>query len=574
MRGMFPFALKSVPSIVAVLLASLMLSPLAEAAPRKKGSSRAKSARITKRRAAKHRTHRRTASRPRKAEVPQKSETSPSRETTQQQEKPSPKAEESTVPTAATAATATTAATAANAASTGTSTTATTAEAGASPQEKPSAAENGVEPYTLFLQKLEEQVKGNSLDFCPAMQTVLSATNDEFAVADWMAKAAETGNSAALYYLAGRKLTSVPADKLQAPEIKEAYQRARRAAEAGFEPAMLDVSLCLRYGIGTQKDEEGAARWLLQACKSGNFDMRFKWLQLTNRLTKFEDGERTEVKSELDRGNHHVLYYLSAFAPDSATQLEWLRKAAEKGNPSALYSLSSLSSRLNPKDSYTLLKEAVKQHNPEAMFVLGQTLLGDDPDNPFVKEAGITPDEASGLHLLRLASMLDNAPANVMLGNLYYDGGHGLPKDHERAYQHYARAQKSRHAAAAAAQGIMLLKGDGVAQDVAQGTRLLNLAANSGYGYAAILLAYAQYEGIGVPADARKAAEFLNDAAVMGQPAAYVYLAYITAKGGHNLKANPKLAENYVRMAALDMGDKAQQLYDELMKAGKWEPHP
>jgi len=549
---MFPFALKSVPSIAAVLLASLMLCPLAEAAP-KKGSSRAKSARTTKKRVAKHRTHKKTASRPGKAEASPKPEASPSRETTQKQEEPSPKAAETTAPAAATAAA-----------------TAT----GASPQEKTLAAENGVEPYTLFLQKLEEQVKGNSLDFCPAMQTVLSVTNDEFAVDDWMAKAAGTGNSAALYYLAGRKLTSVPADKLQSPEIKEAYQRARRAAEAGFEPAMLDVSLCLRYGIGTQKDEAGADRWLLQACKSGNFDMRFKWLQLTNRLTKFEDGERTEVKSELERGNHHVLYYLSAFAPDSATQLEWLRKAAEKGNPSALYSLSSLSSRLNPKDSYTLLKEAVKQHNPEAMFVLGQTLLGDDPDNPFVKEAGITPDEASGLHLLRLASMLDNAPADVVLGNLYYDGGHGLPKDHERAYRHYARAQKSRHAAAAAAQGIMLLKGDGVAQDVAQGTRLLNLAANSGYGYAAVLLAYAQYEGIGVPADARKAAEFLNDAAVMGQPAAYVYLAYITAKGGHNLKADPKLAENYVRMAALDMGDKAQQLYDELMKAGKWEPHP
>ncbi len=558
---MFPFALKSVPSIVAVLLASLMLCPLAEAAPKKKGSSRAKSARITKRRAAKHRTHRRTASKPRRVEeAPRKSEDASNRETTQ--EEPASK-------TATTAGGTTT-----EAPATAATTAATAAAAGALHQETSPISENGVEPYALFLQKLEEQVEGDSLDFCPAMQTVLSATNDEFAVADWMARAAESGNSAALYYLAGRKLTSVPADKLQEPEIKEAYQRARRAAEAGFEPAMLDVSLCLRYGIGTQKDEAAADRWLLQACKSGNFDMRFKWLQLTNRLTKFEDGGRTEVKSELDRGNHHVLYYLSAFAPDSATQLEWLRKAAEKGNPSALYSLSSLSSRLNPKDSYTLLQEAVKKHNPEAMFVLGQTLLGDEPGNPYVKEAGITLDEASGLHLLRLASMLDNAPANVVLGNLYYDGGHGLPKNHERAYQHYAQAQKSRHAAAAAAQGIMLLKGDGVAQDVAQGTRLLNLAANSGYGYAAILLAYAQYEGIGVPADARKAAEFLNDAAVMGQPAAYVYLAYITAKGGHNLKADPKLAENYVRMAALDMGDKAQQLYDELMKAGKWEPHP
>lgn len=535
MQRMFPSAPLSFSSIAAALVASLMLCPLAEAAP-KKGRSQSKTTQSNK-----ARKQKKPASSTRKGSAAKKTSTP--------RQSPAPSKKETATPPAP--------------------------AASVTPRpEEPMAPENFPEQYALFLSKLEEQVKENRMDFCPAMQVVLTATDDEFAVEGWMDKAAAAGNAAALHYVAGRKLASVPADKLQDPDIKEAYQRARKAADAGFEPAMLDVSLCLRYGIGTQKDEAASDKWLLQACKSGNFDMRFKWLQLTNRLTKFEDAERAEVQSEIKRGNHHVLYYLSAFAPDSATQLDWLKRAAEKGNPSALYSLSSLSSRLKPKDSYTLLQEAVKQHNPEAMFVLGQSLLELEEDNPFVKEAGITPDEKSGLHLLRLASMLENAPADLVLANFYYDGLHGLPKNRERAYRHYARAQRARHASAAAAQGFMLLRGDGVEQNVEQGTRLLHLAANSGYGYAAILLAYAQYEGIGVTADARKAAEYLNDAAVMGQPVAYVYLAYITAKGGSNMKADPKLAENYVRMASLDMGDKAQQLYDELMKAGKWEPHP
>ena len=50
-------------------------------------------------------------------------------------------------------------------------------------------------------------------------------------------------------------------------------------------------------------------------------------------------------------------------------------------------------------------------------------------------------------------------------------------------------------------------------------------------------------------------------------------MAYITAKGGHNLTADPKLAERYVRMAALDMKDAAKAMFDKLMAEG-WNPEP
>ena len=74
-------------------------------------------------------------------------------------------------------------------------------------------------------------------------------------------------------------------------------------------------------------------------------------------------------------------------------------------------------------------------------------------------------------------------------------------------------------------------------------------------------------------ADTKAALKLLQEAAAIGQKRAYVYMAYLTAKGGSNSPADPKQAERYVRMAALDLKDEAQELYDKLMAEG-WNPEP
>ena len=119
----------------------------------------------------------------------------------------------------------------------------------------------------------------------------------------------------------------------------------------------------------------------------------------------------------------------------------------------------------------------------------------------------------------------------------------------------------------------MMLRGLGIPQDTRKALYYLNLAANMGQPHAVIMLAYAQYSGTGLPADAKAASKLLQEAAAMGQKRAYIYLAYITAKGGARLEADPKLADRYVRMAALDLGDEARETYDKLMAEG-WSPEP
>lgn len=429
------------------------------------------------------------------------------------------------------------------------------------------------EAYTRFTEALDTILKENVYDFFPALRIILDATNDEFAVMSWMEKAAAEGKPAACQFVGDRRLTRVARDKVQSPEIKEAYSLVRRAADAGFDAAKINVCMCMQNGIGTDRDEAGARKYMIEACRNGNFIPRFKWLQLEGRLASWEDRERPEVAAEIKRGNHHVTYYLSAQAPSTGEQITMLRQAAEQGNPEALYSLSALSAKSAPKDSFTLLKEAVRLHSADALFALGSAMVDGDPANPILQQAGVEHNDPAGRALIKLSAMMDNPGACFWLGAMNYHGRCGITQDKARAFRHYDHGASFGNASCATAAGIMLLRGLGIPQDTRKALLYLNMAANRGVPHAVIMLAYAQHSGIGLPADTKAACKLLQEAAAMGQKRAYVYLAYLTAKGGNKLTPDPKLAERYVRMAALDMQDEAHTMYQQLITEG-WNPEP
>ena len=429
------------------------------------------------------------------------------------------------------------------------------------------------EAYARFVEHLNQQLKDNTYDFCLALREILEATNDEFAVMRWMEKAAAEGNPVACQFVGDRKLTRVARDQVQSPEIKAAYELVRKAADAGYDAAKINVCMCMKMGIGTAQDEEAADKYIFEACRSGNMIPRYKWMQMSGRLRSWEDRERPEVAAEINRGNHHVMYYLSGLAPTAAEQVGLLRQAAEKGNPEALYALSALSSRNAPKESFTLLKEAVRLHSADALFAMGSAMTDGDPSNPVLQEAGVQHNDAAGRGFIKLAAMMGNVTASFWLGSVNYYGKCGMSEDKARAFLHFDQGATAGNATCGTAAGIMLLRGLGVPQDTRKGLYYLNVAANAGIPHAVILLAYAQHEGLGLPADTRAACKLLQEAAAMGQKRAYVYLAYLTAKGGANQPADVKTAERYVRMASLDMKEAAKEMYDKLMAEG-WNPEP
>ena len=103
------------------------------------------------------------------------------------------------------------------------------------PRAENTAPEAHPEAYARFIGHLDQQLKDNTYDFCMALREILEATNDEFAVMSWMEKAAAEGHAVALQFVGDRRLTRVARDKVQAPEVKEAYAMVRKAADAdGF----------------------------------------------------------------------------------------------------------------------------------------------------------------------------------------------------------------------------------------------------------------------------------------------------------------------------------------------------
>ena len=309
--------------------------------------------------------------------------------------------------------------------------------------------------------------------------------------------------------------------------------------------------------------------WAASQRPWGRPDKSFCWLLQNRRLTAWSDKDRPEVAGEIRRGNHQVIYYISQFAPDSKTQMEWLQKAATQKNGAAMYALSSVTSRQDPPLSLKQLKAAVTLHDPSAMYVYGSFLVAEPGE--YHKSTGLEQNVPLGVSMLQLSCMLGNSQSRRTLARAYYRGELGMPKDRSKTYAHLKwlnSAQKDH--IALAAQGFMLLVGEGTKQDIETGKRYITLAANDGYSYALAMMAYAHYKGIGTTRDVQKAIDVLQEAAAAGFPHAYLYIAFLTAKGLHGESADTREAERYVNIAGLYLGNQAKVIFNELMKEEDW----
>ena len=439
------------------------------------------------------------------------------------------------------------------------------------------------EQYSRFVEELKKLAAENEPNSGSALAIAIEATGNEFCIDLWMEKAAAEGSPVAMHYLGKmaavrnaspelRYLRGAQREALlkkQSANAQEAANWLRKAAELKFAPAMLDYSNFLRKGIGVEANTRAADKLLLEAGRDGSFETRFSWLLENGRMSRWADAERPEVAGEIKRGNHLVIYFMSQFAPDSQTQMEWLRKAISLGNADAMYTISSVLSTSKPVESLTLLRGAAARHNPAAMYVYGSFLVA-EPDD-FHKKTGLQQDIPRGVSMLRTAGILGNLQSRRALVTAYLHGDFGLQRDPAKAYAHLAWLNTTQmDHISMAAQGFMLLTGNGVQQDTETGLRYISHAARAGYSYAHALRAYAHYKGLGVPQDATLAIESLQEAAATGFPHAYVYIAFLTAKGLHGSAPDLRGAERYVNIAALNLGDAAKAFFQELMQQQDW----
>lgn len=424
--------------------------------------------------------------------------------------------------------------------------------------------------FAGFTNALQQMVEEQSSDYYDAAQIVLTATQDECAMDTWMEQAAQQKQPAAQLYIANKRISGILLKQDNAEAIQEHLNLLKQASDSGYIPASIYYSTCMNAGLKQVPNKSLALQILAPAAAKGNKEARFKWLQLSGRLQSAQDLSRPEVLQEIDKGNDCVMMYASMLSKDEDTRIQNLQDAAALGNGDAYYELGQMVEQVNPKQSYAMMSKAAELHHPNAMAVIGGIESSPIKADSILDKSGADFKPEEGIKLLRLATMLGSPIAQFELGEQYLRGNDAIPQDKERAFHHIYRAACSSNANALLSYCYMLLVGEGCQADPKTALGICQELANRKVLGAELLFAYAHYKGLGVEANAQRAAELLEDLAALNQPIAYVYLAYITQAGGVQLKPDPKQAELYLRMAKIDLGDKAQQLYDQLLQAKDW----
>lgn len=155
----------------------------------------------------------------------------------------------------------------------------------------------------------------------------------------------------------------------------------------------------------------------------------------------------------------------------------------------------------------------------------------------FEGRCGLDRDVKTAMRLMEDAASHGYVTAQASLGSIYYNGGLTstgplIPVDLERAAHWYERAAANGNIKAKVALSVLYRRGDGVPQDYAAASRLLEEAAKVGDPIAlgTLGIAYATGE-LGLPQDYQKAAEYYGRAAALGNIVATAQLGVLYTLG-------------------------------------------
>lgn len=297
------------------------------------------------------------------------------------------------------------------------------------------------------------------------------------------------------------------------------------AADQGHPAAETQYGLMLFHGQGGASDRERGLSYLKKAAEHGDIHgqavygaLALKPLidpqpELVGYLVKAADAGDLVAQNALGR----VVYYLGAGAPyDDVKALKYLRMAAEQHDPSSMNDLGEryLSGEGVLKDEargLSLLKASADAGFPDAQAQYG-----------FMQVKGlygVHQDTTAGASALRTADQSGSPLAAFYLGTMN-EFGTGMPKDPVTADAFYKRAADGGNRDAKARYGLNLVRGLGVAQDIAKGTQLIQASADVGSDLGEEFLARLYFDGVGVPKDRQKSAQWFRKAAAHGNEAA------------------------------------------------------
>ena len=169
---------------------------------------------------------------------------------------------------------------------------------------------------------------------------------------------------------------------------------------------------------------------------------------------------------------------------------KYYKKAARKNSPGGLYRTAlflhdGTAMKADPKKALEYMRRAAEKGNMDARLFLASAYFEGNTD-------GIKQDYKEAAKYWKMLAEADNARACFNLGYLYYYG-YGVPQDYRRAFEWDLRAAQLGLPEGQYQTGMAYLRGEGVAVDGVKGLQWVEKAAGQGYAPAAELMETADY---------------------------------------------------------------------------------
>ena len=360
--------------------------------------------------------------------------------------------------------------------------------------------------------------------------------------ADWMLKAAELGNSDAMYWLGNYLYGN--GEGVEKNETK-VIEWLTQAADAHNHKAELSLAICYLTGsYGLVEDKEKGEDLLIAAAKGFHANC----VEPSERLGAYH----CPVCSREDM---REVAFCDQIIKDTEYCIQWLSRAAELGDPEAQNELGKI--YLNgtediPKDkpkAFELFQQAAAKYLTPALMSLAAC---------YHNGWGTDVDEVEALKNYTLAAEGGDSDAMYIVGE-YYANGTGTDKDLKKAVDWYRKAAEQGEVDAQMCLGECYMFGKGVKQDYAESFKWLMEAASRGSVVAQSYVGDFYHQGLGdIEQNDEEAVDWYRKAAEQGQVDAQRHLGFLYMQGD-GVEQNSTEGLKWLEKAAEQGDDIAQR---------------
>ncbi|XP_043272425.1 protein sel-1 homolog 1 isoform X2 [Venturia canescens] len=156
---------------------------------------------------------------------------------------------------------------------------------------------------------------------------------------------------------------------------------------------------------------------------------------------------------------------------------------------------------------------------------------------------GVPLDHQKALGYFQHAADAGNPIAMAFLGKIYLEGSDIVQQDNETAYKYFMKAARLGNPVGQSGLGLMYLYGRGVERDTAKALRYFSQAADQGWVDGQLQLGNMYISGTGVRRDYKAANKYFNLASQSGHVLAFYNLAQMHATGTGMMRSCPTAVE-------------------------------